>query len=80
MSSSLDTKVHEIIGLTYFFRACGAGLTNLIIRSDKRVFDPADFSWTIVPVYATRYVYFLSPDVPTVVESVGGISDSGAKP
>ncbi|KAI1816759.1 hypothetical protein GGS20DRAFT_536100 [Poronia punctata] len=33
--------------------AAGAGLANLILRSDKRVFDTADFSWTVVPVYAT---------------------------
>ncbi|KAI0386309.1 hypothetical protein F5Y04DRAFT_289987 [Hypomontagnella monticulosa] len=33
--------------------ASGAALANLIIRSNKRVFDRSDFTWTIVPVYAT---------------------------
>ncbi|KAI2615507.1 hypothetical protein GGR54DRAFT_292718 [Hypoxylon sp. NC1633] len=33
--------------------ATGAGLTNLIIRSNRKVFDSSDFTWTIVPVYAT---------------------------
>ncbi|KAI5864686.1 hypothetical protein GGS23DRAFT_561405 [Durotheca rogersii] len=36
--------------------AAGAALTNLIIRSDRRVFDPSDFTWTIVPVYATSLI------------------------
>ncbi|CAG8959239.1 hypothetical protein HYFRA_00012597 [Hymenoscyphus fraxineus] len=36
--------------------ACGAGLTNLIIRQDKRIFKGSDFSWTLVPVYATTLV------------------------
>ncbi|KAI1376583.1 hypothetical protein F4677DRAFT_418981 [Hypoxylon crocopeplum] len=45
------------IGISFIFLtgllACGAGLTNLVIRSNKKVFDTADFSWTIVPVYIT---------------------------
>ncbi|OTA91114.1 hypothetical protein M434DRAFT_389415 [Hypoxylon sp. CO27-5] len=33
--------------------AAGAGLTNLIIRSNRKIFDRSDFTWTIVPIYAT---------------------------
>ncbi|KAK8124365.1 NAD(P)-binding protein [Apiospora kogelbergensis] len=33
--------------------ACGTGLTNLIFRQKKGILDPADFSWTIIPIYAT---------------------------
>ncbi|KAI1135576.1 hypothetical protein F5Y05DRAFT_421263 [Hypoxylon sp. FL0543] len=38
------------------FLAAAAALTNLIIRSNKRVFDTSDFTWTIIPVYATSLV------------------------
>ncbi|KAI0479232.1 hypothetical protein GGR56DRAFT_665055 [Xylariaceae sp. FL0804] len=44
-------------GLTLLFLtglgAAGAGIANLVIRSDKKVFQQADFTWTIIPVYAT---------------------------
>ncbi|KAH8161443.1 hypothetical protein CIB48_g6802 [Xylaria polymorpha] len=36
--------------------AAGSGLANLIIRSNGTIFDKSDFSWTIVPVYATTLV------------------------
>ncbi|KAI0852723.1 hypothetical protein F5Y00DRAFT_257982 [Daldinia vernicosa] len=36
--------------------ATGAALANLIIRQDKKLFDRSDFTWTIVPVYATSIV------------------------
>lgn len=39
-----------------FPRAAGSGLANLIIRSNGTIFDKSDFSWTIVPVYATTSV------------------------
>ncbi|KUJ19298.1 uncharacterized protein LY89DRAFT_780274 [Mollisia scopiformis] len=56
----LNLSRNKKIGLSFIFLtgtlACAAGLTNLIIRQDKKIFDPADFSWTIVPVYATSIV------------------------
>ncbi|KAI0894208.1 hypothetical protein F4806DRAFT_134787 [Annulohypoxylon nitens] len=30
-----------------------AGLVNLILRQNKKAFDRSDFTWTIVPIYAT---------------------------
>ncbi|KAI1211122.1 uncharacterized protein F4807DRAFT_466462 [Annulohypoxylon truncatum] len=42
----------SLIFLTGLLATC-AGLVNLIIRQNKKIFDPSDFSWTIVPVYAT---------------------------
>ncbi|KAI0434888.1 hypothetical protein F5Y09DRAFT_295119 [Xylaria sp. FL1042] len=57
---SLKLSKSRRIGVTLIFLtgllAAGAGLTNLIIRSDKNVFDKSDFTWTIVPVYATTLV------------------------
>ncbi|KAI1351315.1 hypothetical protein F5Y01DRAFT_128582 [Xylaria sp. FL0043] len=57
---SLGLSKRRKIGVTLIFLtgllAAGAGLTNLIIRSDKNVFDKSDFTWTIVPVYATTLV------------------------
>lgn len=42
----------SLIFLTGFLATC-AGIANLVVRSNKKVFDPSDFTWTIVPVYAT---------------------------
>ncbi|KAI2464613.1 hypothetical protein F4781DRAFT_439417 [Annulohypoxylon bovei var. microspora] len=42
----------SLIFLTGFLATC-AGLVNLIIRQNKKIFDRSDFTWTIVPVYAT---------------------------
>ncbi|RYP18843.1 hypothetical protein DL765_003723 [Monosporascus sp. GIB2] len=36
--------------------AAGAALTNLIIRSDRTIFDQSDYTWTIIPVYATSLI------------------------
>lgn len=44
--------------LIYLYSATGAGLANVIIRADKRIFDHSDYSWTIVPVYITRWVRY----------------------
>ncbi len=41
-------------------RAAGAGITNLVIRSDRKIFDRSDFTWTIVPIYVTRYAGMIS--------------------
>ncbi|KAI0885804.1 uncharacterized protein GGS22DRAFT_162053 [Annulohypoxylon maeteangense] len=42
----------SLIFLTGFLATC-AELVNLIIRQNKKIFDLSDFTWTIVPVYAT---------------------------
>ncbi|KAI1390091.1 uncharacterized protein F4822DRAFT_428435 [Hypoxylon trugodes] len=53
----LGLSLKRKIGVSLIFLtgllATGAGLTNLIIRQNKKVFDGSDFTWTIVPVYAT---------------------------
>ncbi|KAI0154504.1 hypothetical protein GGR57DRAFT_502253 [Xylariaceae sp. FL1272] len=36
--------------------AFGSALTNVIVRSDSKLFDRSDLSWTIIPVYATTLV------------------------
>ncbi|KAK8066134.1 hypothetical protein PG997_012881 [Apiospora hydei] len=45
------------VGLSFIFLtgllACGAGLTNLILRQTPGLQDTSDFSWTLVPIYAT---------------------------
>ncbi|KAI1123698.1 hypothetical protein F5Y10DRAFT_285804 [Nemania abortiva] len=55
--SNLHTTTRRKIGIGFIFLtgfiAAGAGLANIIIRSDTRVFDPSDFSWSIIPSYAT---------------------------
>ncbi|KAI0854509.1 hypothetical protein F4860DRAFT_499209 [Xylaria cubensis] len=57
---SLKLSKKRKIGVALIFLtgllAAGAGLTNLIIRSNPKVFDKSDFTWTIVPVYATTLV------------------------
>ncbi|KAI1453182.1 hypothetical protein F4805DRAFT_384402 [Annulohypoxylon moriforme] len=42
----------SLLFLTGFLATC-AGLVNLILRQNKTIFDRSDFTWTIVPVYAT---------------------------
>ncbi|XXG95640.1 hypothetical protein Hte_001908 [Hypoxylon texense] len=41
-----------LIFLTGFLATC-SGIVNIIFRSNRKVFDRSDFTWTIVPVYAT---------------------------
>ncbi|KAK8048181.1 hypothetical protein PG994_009911, partial [Apiospora phragmitis] len=42
------------VGISFIFlTAIAAGLTNLIFRQNKTSMDPADFSWNIVPIYAS---------------------------
>ncbi|CAJ2511163.1 Uu.00g067880.m01.CDS01 [Anthostomella pinea] len=56
----LGLSLRRKIGISIIFStgllAAGAGSTNLIIRSNKKVFDRSDFTWTIVPVYITSIV------------------------
>ncbi|TVY78302.1 hypothetical protein LSUE1_G004229 [Lachnellula suecica] len=57
---TLNVSRAKKIGLCMIFLtgllACGAALTNLIIRQNKHIFKGEDFSWTLVPVYATSIV------------------------
>ncbi|KAI1151319.1 hypothetical protein F4825DRAFT_477281 [Nemania diffusa] len=58
--SKLLVSTRRKTGIGFIFLtgslAAGAALANLIIRSNKRYFDPSDFSWTIIPVYATSLI------------------------
>ncbi|GAP88936.2 putative integral membrane protein [Rosellinia necatrix] len=55
--SKLRVSTGRKIGIGFIFLtgllAAGSALANLIIRSNKRLFDRSDFTWTIIPVYAT---------------------------
>ncbi|KAJ8124294.1 hypothetical protein O1611_g9346 [Lasiodiplodia mahajangana] len=57
---SLRLSTKRRFGLTLVFLtgllAIGSGLANLIIRTDPKIFDPSDFTWTEVSVYATALV------------------------
>ncbi|KAI1660722.1 hypothetical protein F4813DRAFT_348130 [Daldinia decipiens] len=57
---SLGLSPRRKVGVSLVFLtgllATGAALASLIIRQDKKLFDLSDFSWTIVPVYATSIV------------------------
>ncbi|KAI0903202.1 hypothetical protein F4824DRAFT_493250 [Ustulina deusta] len=58
--SKLRVSTRRKMGIGFIFLtgllAAGSALTNLIIRSDARLFDRSDFTWTIIPVYATSLV------------------------
>ncbi|KAF2964590.1 hypothetical protein GQX73_g8972 [Xylaria multiplex] len=58
--SKLRVSTRRKIGIGFIFLtgslAAGAALANLIIRSDNSLFDRSDFSWTIIPVYATSLI------------------------
>ncbi|KAI3343369.1 hypothetical protein F4824DRAFT_485113 [Ustulina deusta] len=53
---SKERKIGVSVLFMTGFLAVAAGLTNLIIRQNTKIFDRSDFSWTIVPVYATTLV------------------------
>ncbi|KAK8090431.1 hypothetical protein PG997_005392 [Apiospora hydei] len=80
----LSTK--RKFGISFIFLtgllAVAAGLTNLIFRQNKSFFDPADFSWNIVPVYATCMaeinIGLIALSLPVVLaQFVGRLTDLG---
>ncbi|KAI0118252.1 hypothetical protein GGR51DRAFT_498611 [Nemania sp. FL0031] len=58
--SKLRVSTRRKIGIGFIFLtgsfAAGAAIANLVVRSDSRLFDRSDFTWTIIPVYATSLV------------------------
>ncbi|KAJ8131008.1 hypothetical protein O1611_g2622 [Lasiodiplodia mahajangana] len=58
--SKLRASTGRKIGIGFiFFTGClatGAAIANVVIRSDSKLFDRSDFTWTIIPVYATSIV------------------------
>ncbi|OTB08679.1 hypothetical protein M426DRAFT_18767 [Hypoxylon sp. CI-4A] len=54
LSLSRKKKIGMILIFLTGLLATSAGIINLVIRSDIRIFDRSDFTWTVVPVYATN--------------------------
>ncbi|KAI0376488.1 hypothetical protein F5Y04DRAFT_266381 [Hypomontagnella monticulosa] len=57
---SLNLSRKKKIGVSFVFLtgliAIAAGLINVVVRTDNKMFDQSDFSWTIVPLYVTSLI------------------------